>query len=151
MNHVINDHRPPLSLLPWLFIMLFTASAIADQDLTPDQIEGAVKINSEELIALAESNPDLIIIDARISNDRKQGYIEGSISLPDIKTDCETLSEVIKTSETPAAFYCNGTKCGRSIISIKIALACGYNKIYWYRGGFEDWLANDFPYLDIDN
>jgi rhodanese-related sulfurtransferase len=147
----LENHRLPSLLLTWLLMMLFSANANAEQKLTPDQIEGAVKINAEELIALAESKPDLVIIDARISDDRKQGYIEGSISLPNTKTDCDTLSKVIKTSKSPTSFYCNGTKCGRSVKSIKIALACGYKNIYWYRGGFEDWLENDLPYLVIEN
>ena len=38
-------------------------------------------------------------------------------------------------------------KCGRSAKAIVIALQCGYSNIYWFRGGFEEWLSKGYPYL----
>jgi len=35
----------------------------------------------------------LVLIDSRIRADRKEGYIEGSVSLPDIETTCEALAQ----------------------------------------------------------
>ena len=134
-----------------LLLLFVSSSAHAAKEVVPKQLEGAKRINAEELISLAESIAELIIIDARISNDRTYGYIEDSISLPNTKTDCDSLSKNIKTLTSPTVYYCNGPKCGRSVKSIKIALKCGYSNIYWYRGGFEDWKELDYPFVMSDH
>ena len=89
----------------------------------------------------------LVIIDSRISDDRRQGYIEGSISLSDENTDCDSLSLYLQALKSPVIFYCNGPKCGRSARAVKIALACGYETVYWFRGGFEEWQAKNYPII----
>jgi rhodanese-related sulfurtransferase len=114
---------------------------------SPESIEGTTKVTAEEFIDLVEKMPELVIIDSRIPGDRKQGYIEGSLSLPDVDTTCESLSKVISKKDAVSLFYCNGVKCGRSAKAIKIALSCGYTNIYWFRGGFEEWLEKGYPYL----
>jgi rhodanese-related sulfurtransferase len=117
------------------------------EPISPESIKGTTKVTAEELIDLVGEIPNLIIIDSRIPGDRKQGFIEGSISLPDVDTNCESLAKTIAKKTSPALFYCNGVKCGRSAKAIVIAKSCGYNNIYWFRGGFEEWLAKDYPYL----
>lgn len=114
---------------------------------SPEDIPGSVKVTAEGFIDLVDTIPNLIVIDSRIPGDRKQGYVEGSISLPDIETSCKSLATKIPAKDSPTLFYCNGVKCGRSAKAVKIALKCGYKKVYWFRGGFEEWLAKGFPYL----
>ncbi len=113
----------------------------------PESIHGTIKVNAEEFIELVENIPELIIIDTRIRGDRAQGFIEGSINLPNISTTCESLSNIISKKETASLFYCNGIKCARSSKAIKIALDCGYTNIYWFRGGFGEWLDKGYPYV----
>ncbi len=115
--------------------------------ITPEFVTGSTRVNAERFIELVGEIPKLILIDSRIRADRKQGYIEGSQSLPDIKTDCDSLSQHIPRKNAPVLFYCNGVKCGRSGKAVKIAVDCGYNNIYWFRGGFKEWLAKGYPYL----
>jgi rhodanese-related sulfurtransferase len=128
-----------------LTTIIYTATAAAES--SPDSIDGSTLVNAEGFIDLVGKVPDLIVIDSRIPGDRKQGYVEGSISLPDVDTTCDSLAKVILGKGSPTLFYCNGVKCGRSATAIKIALGCGYNNIYWFRGGFEEWLAKGYPYL----
>lgn len=128
------------------FFIVFVSLA-EEKTRSPDNIPGAIKVNAEKLIELAGSIPDLIIIDSRIRSDRLQGYIEGSLSLPDEETDCDSLSALIPKKDHPTLYYCNGVKCGRSVKAVKIALACGYKNIYWFRGGFEEWKNKEYPYL----
>lgn len=129
----------------FICMALLAISAFAEK--SPDTIEGSTKVSAEGFIDLVDSTPDLIVIDSRIPGDRKQGYVEGSISLPDVETTCDTLSKNIPQKTSPTLFYCNGVKCGRSAKAVKVALGCGYNNIYWFRGGFEEWLAKGYPYL----
>ena len=136
------------SLITILFTLLMMAPVYAEDEIkSPERIPGAVKVNAEGVIELAESIPGLIIIDSRIRNDRLHGYIEGSLSLPDEETTCENLAKVIPNQKAPALYYCNGPKCGRSANAIEVALACGYKNVYWFRGGFEEWKAKNYPYV----
>lgn len=148
--------RPSLFRVRFLALLaafLFNQALAADApDLTlskiivPEHIAGVTTLTAEEVIELANSKPDLVIIDARITADRKHGYLEGSLSLPDIKTNCPQLGKIIPGKNTPTLFYCNGIKCGRSVVSIKIAKSCGYNNMYWFKGGFEEWKNKGFQY-----
>lgn len=132
-----------------LSLCLLTAhlSPASENVPAPDALPGTVKVDAEGLIDTIGRVADLVIIDSRIAMDRKQGYIEGSLSLPDTDTDCDSLSLLIKTPATPVLFYCNGPKCGRSVKAIHKAQACGYTSLYWFRGGFEEWTAKGYPFL----
>lgn len=121
------------------------------QDISPQDVAGTVKVSAEEVFSLFEATPGLVIVDSRLadgpSSGRAQGFIEGSVSLPDTRTDCASLARVIPKKDTPALFYCNGPKCGRSAKAIEVARRCGYRRLYWFRGGFEEWMEKGYPYV----
>jgi len=137
------------ALLRLIIFTLFSANAWASNTeiKSPEHIDGVTKIGAEGMIELIDQFENIVIVDSRIPGDRHKGYIESSVSLPDTKTTCTTLAKVIPAKTTPALFYCNGIKCGRSAVAIKIAKKCGYQELYWFRGGFEVWLEKGFPYI----
>ena len=126
-----------------------TAVVRADQRIAPDQVPGVHKVDAAGVIRLADAAPQLVIIDSRIAMDRRQGYIEGSVSLPDIDTSCASLARAVPAKDRPVLFYCNGPRCGRSAVAAEIAHDCGYRSVYWYRDGFEDWKTKGYPYLKL--
>lgn len=134
-----------------LLIPLLLGPALAHgadkPDVSPNDIPGVIKVDAEEALKLVGKLPNLIVIDARIAGDRHHGFIEDSISLPDIETDCHSLARIAPNKNTPLLLYCNGPKCGRSAKSAQKALACGYSRLYWFRGGFEEWHAKDYPVI----
>jgi rhodanese-related sulfurtransferase len=115
--------------------------------IVPDEIPGVTTLTAEGVIEKANRSDRLVIIDARINKDRAIGYIEESLSLPDINTNCTTLSELVADKQTPLLFYCNGVRCGRSVVAIKIAKSCGYKNLSWFRGGFEEWKQKGYQFL----
>jgi len=119
-------------------LIFFCKISFADEYMSPETIDGSTKIDAESFIELAREHEDLVIIDSHIRADRRQGYIAGSISLPDTDTDCTSLLPLMKKN-TPVVFYCNGPKCRRSDRAVAIAKDCGYTNLYWFRGGFEEW------------
>ncbi|MDH5233002.1 MAG: rhodanese-like domain-containing protein [Gammaproteobacteria bacterium] len=133
--------------LTWLLAAGFLASniAVAGKEKTPEFIEGTTRVSAEEVIELVEELPDLVILDARKASDYKKGYIEGAVSLPNTDTNRGTLKTHVKSKRTPIMFYCNGERCGRSVKAAKIALAAGYKRVYWFRGGMEEWEAKGLP------
>ena len=116
-----------------------------DPTISPESIDGTTIVDAEGLIETVTQRPELLLIDARIIADHKAGFIEGSVSLPDIETDCDSLASIVPTLATPILFYCNGIKCGRSARSATIAVDCGYSSIYWFRNGLEEWQEQEFP------
>lgn len=137
-------------------IVLITGGFVTSQaeqlpeELTTE-IKGATRVSAEDIFRLYEKNPDLVIIDSRLatgpSSGRANGFIEGSISLPDTETNCRSLAKTLPKKNSPKVFYCNGLKCGRSVNAIKVALGCGYTNIYWFSGGFDEWLKKGYPYV----
>ena len=120
------------------------------QIIVPEKISGVTTVTAEQLIKILTSENAPLLIDARIREDRKYGYIESSISLPDIETNCDTLNQVSADKSKPLIFYCNGVQCGRSVVSIKVALSCGYHNLSWFKGGFAEWKEKGYQYIKID-
>ena len=133
-----------LDVIFLLFVLFACKNSLADTHISPDEIKGSTKVDAESLIKLAIEHKNLVIIDSRIKSDRRQGYIAGSISLPDTETDCFSLFKLINRKNTPTVFYCNGPKCQRSDNAVRIASECGFTNIYWFRGGFEQWKNKNY-------
>ncbi len=130
-----------------LLTTLIPQTLKATEDELPDTISGTKTINAEELIDLATETESLILIDARLRSDHKQGFIEGSVNLPNTLTSCASLKEFTNDESQPLLFYCNGPKCERSTQAVQIAQSCGYQNIYWFRGGMDEWKKKHYPYI----
>lgn len=134
-----------------LCCLAVTTAPVFSSALTDDESgilpAGVTVIQAEGLIRLARTHDDLIIIDSRTPVDRKIGYIEGSVALPDNQTTCETLSKTNKNLGSPMVFYCNGIKCTRSHRALQLASSCGYSQLYWFKGGYEEWREKRLPVL----
>ena len=115
---------------------------------TPEHIAGTKLVNAEEVINLFDELEDLVILDARTLSDYNEGHIPDAVHLVNTKTNEKSLAMVIANKHSPVVIYCNGVKCGRSVVSAKIAAASGYTKIYWFRGGIEEWRAKSYPIED---
>lgn len=126
-------------------LLVLPGIALAEKKDAPESIEGTTRVSAEQVIDLVEEMDDLVIIDSRIEKDRTGGHIEGAIALPDVETTPEKLAQHIPSKSTPVVFYCNGVKCGRSVAASKMAVAEGYSKVYWFRGGWEEWTEKGLP------
>ena len=115
--------------------------------IVPEKIAGVDTLNAEQVIEKLTSDNPPLLIDARINEDRDYGYIESSISLPDIDTNCDTLQKVNPDKKQHMLFYCNGVQCGRSVVAIKVARSCGYHNLSWFKGGFAEWKEKGYQYI----
>ena len=137
-----------------VFIISATNTAIAETPnldrpkvVVPEMIAGVNTVTAEQVIESLTSESPPILVDARIRKDRDYGYIETSISLPDIETNCSTLKGINADKKKHMMFYCNGIQCGRSVVSIKVARSCGYHNLSWFRGGFAEWKDKGYQYV----
>lgn len=137
-----------LKVLFCLLVFAVSEPGVASEHIDDNGMPlGVAIVEAEDVIRLAQQNRDLIIIDSRTSVDREIGYIEESVSLSDNQTNCETLSKISKRLDRPLVFYCNGIKCARSQRAVRQASVCGYSKLYWFKGGYEEWREKHLPVL----
>ncbi len=135
-------------LLPATNVIAEAAPNLAKPKIiVPEMIAGVETVNAEQLIEQLTSEHPPLLVDARIKQDREYGHIESSVSLPDIKTNCETLDAINKDKNKHMMFYCNGVQCGRSVVSIKVARSCGYHNLSWFKGGFAEWKEKGYQYV----
>ena len=139
-------YRHTLLLFLWFYLSTLSQTVTGNEKIvSPVHIDGTTIVDAAGLIETATQIPELILIDSRIPADHREGFIEGSVSLPDTDTDCDSLAGIVPALTTPLLFYCNGIKCGRSATTAAIAVACGYTRVYWFRNGMEEWQEQEYP------
>lgn len=128
-------------------------------------IETAGELEVLEHIVKGHNAPNkYVLIDARKSAWYNQSTIPTAISIPytdisydvDFPKDFEKLLETLNikkkgigydfTEAKDAMIFCNGNWCEQSARAIRELLKFGYptEKLSWYRGGFQEWLALGF-------
>lgn len=131
MGVVVADERPTpaTSFAPVTVATVRGAAAIP----------GAWPIDAEALRDLLSA--ETVIIDVRPAERRGAGFIDGSVSLPLSEIRAETLLMVVAEKTRPLIFY--GAGDGRAGDAARMALAHGYISVYWFRGGWREWLGKE--------
>ena len=121
---MVREHRPDaarhiesistythtcLLFICFSFALPCQTTTAGDKIISPESINGTAIVDAEGLIEKATQQPQLLLIDARIT----AAHREGSISLPNTDTSCESLARIVAALNAPTLFYCNGVKCGR--------------------------------------
>jgi len=108
--------------------------------------EGIYKVvTSDELLGMLVSRAyDLVVIDARTSEEYQQAHIKGAISIPLelLEKDAKLLSA---PKDAKLVFYCNGINCGKGKQSANIAIAQGYRDVSVYVDGMPVWQEKAYP------
>lgn len=96
-------------------------------------------------------DPNVVVIDGRVTRDFEGGAIPGAINIPYTQAadrlgelGCEPDFEgFICDGEDvkSVALYCNGPWCGQSPAAARRMIEAGFpaEKIYYYRGGMQQW------------
>lgn len=132
-------------LLSCALFLLALGPARADKPLAPEAVEGATRVSAEAVFDLLEKLPGMRIIDSRHAEEYARGHIEGAINLLDTKMQRADLAKLAPRPDTPLLFYCNGERCLRSSNAARQAAAWGYQRIYWFRGGWQEWVDKQLP------
>jgi rhodanese-related sulfurtransferase len=128
-----------------VLILLIPLVARADKPIAPESVPGTIRVAAEQVVELATSLPELVIIDSRFGEEFAKGHIEGAINLVGTDLQREDLARVVPSLDTPVLFYCNGERCIRSSAAAKKAVTWGYRKVYWFRDGWQEWTAKQLP------
>jgi len=120
---------------------------------TPDTLKGVTRVSAEEVAELAKQN--VTIVDTRSQKEFDSEHVRGAVlasylekSLKEVdfdvsKDDFSALKNVPK--DKPVIFFCNGPECWKSYKASRAAVAAGYPKIYWFRGGMPEWRDKHLP------
>ncbi|HON56414.1 MAG TPA: rhodanese-like domain-containing protein [bacterium] len=101
------------------------------------------ELTTEQLYNLLE-NTDYVIIDVRSKLEYLCGCIKNAISTPQRRSD---FSKIPKNKKI--IFYCANIRCNDAKNSAKSAIAQGFENVYVYSGGYEEWLEKKMPITKI--
>ena len=133
-----------ITVIGFALTLGFAPNALADG--APMEIKGAKTVNADTVIELIQKTDNLIIIDNRSPADYEAGHIEGSTRLIDTDITSEAaIAQHVKSKDTPVLFYCNGLKCGRAANAVVKATEWGYQNVYYYALGLEEWKQRELP------
>ncbi len=97
------------------------------------------KIGLEEMRRLA-SDPDVIIVDARLPQDYEAGHIEGSFNVPVGSLDAGTLAALEQRGrDKRVVIYCQSRWCEYDEFTARSLIAAGFTDITLFPGGWRDW------------
>jgi len=109
---------------------------------------GVTPIGELELLEML-TDPEAIVVDSRTPDWFAGGSIPGAVNIPYTQAPdrldelgCEIDFEGFVCDEArPVALFCNGLWCGQSPSAIRRMIAAGYpaEKIFYYRGGMQNW------------
>lgn len=117
---------------------------------TPNSLPGATVVNAAQVRQLVAEGA--VVVDTRSQKEYKTKHIPLAVfvpyhekSLKDVafdpaKDDFGDLAKLNK--DKPTIFSCNGAECWKSYKASKMALAAGFKKVYWFRGGLPEWEAS---------
>jgi len=128
-----------------IFLLTISGSVFAEKPFAPEKLEGTILVDAEAAAELIVNTPNLLIVDSRKEVEYLKGHIQGSVSLLDTEMTLDMLSKYAADKATPILFYCNGERCLRSTRSATKAIEWGYKTIYWFRGGWNEWIEKGMP------
>ncbi len=138
-----------LSLLFFVsYIATFAAAAGSHHDpnyQAPETVPGSIKIDYKEAKNLHDQG--VLFLDVRGGNAYEKSRIANAQNL-DVRSAHFTqknFKHIVGGPTQEVVIYCNGIKCTRSPLAVRKAVKWGYKKVYYFRGGFPDWITNDFP------
>lgn len=117
---------------------------------TPRSLPGAQVPDAAAVAQLLQRGARYI--DTRTDAEFKAGHVPGATLVPyveksakdadyDGKLDQFDLSQLGGNKAAELVFACNGAECWKSYKASRAALAAGFTKVHWFRGGFPEWRA----------
>jgi ABC-type phosphate/phosphonate transport system substrate-binding protein/rhodanese-related sulfurtransferase len=120
---------------------------------TPRVLEGATIVGADQVIQLMKKGA--VLYDTRSEEEYRDKHIRGAKWLPYGEKSAKEAGfdaakdsfEVARAGDkaAPLIFACNGAECWKSYKSCVAALKAGYKQVYWFRGGFPEWVAKGYP------
>ncbi len=114
---------------------------------TPTSLPGAAVVTAADVKRLLAQGA--VVVDTRNDKEFQHRHIPGALHVPyhekslkDVAyearlDDFAGLTRLDKSAAT--IFHCNGAECWKSYKASRAALAAGFARVYWFRGGMPEW------------
>ncbi|WP_161603792.1 rhodanese-like domain-containing protein [Noviherbaspirillum massiliense] len=122
---------------------------------TPNSLPNVTIVTAEQVMDLAAKGA--VIYDTRSPKEYALEHIKGAVAMPyqekslkDVDYDASLDDFSVANSaprQAPAIFLCNGPECWKSYKASRAALAMGFEKVYWFRGGMPEWREKTLPVM----
>jgi len=114
---------------------------------TPTSLPGATVVDAQQVTQLMLQGA--VVVDTRNEKEFNTRHIPGAVfvpyhekSLKDVAYDAaldDFAGLATLDPKKPAVFHCNGAECWKSYKASRAAIAKGFSKVYWFRGGMPEW------------
>lgn len=149
-------HHPwrRVAFLPMVLSLFLVPAQAAPPPDTPLSLKYVTVVTAEEAWAMVQQG--VLIVDTRVAHEYVDERIRGAVSIPygekspaqidfDGRRDRFALDKLPADKSTPVIFYCNAGQCWKSYKACKAAVAAGYTRVYWLRGGIPEWKTKNLP------
>lgn len=115
---------------------------------TPRGLDGAKVVDAAAVKSLLDKGAK--VIDTRNEAEYQAGHIAGAQLVPyveksakeadyDSSVDGFDLTQLGTDRNAELIFACNGAECWKSFKASQSAIKAGFQRVYWFRGGFPEW------------
>jgi len=126
-----------LWLLLW-WLLLPIAVAYAEETSAP-AAEKPMPVDWRALAAMIDTGKPLLLLDNRTKTAYAQGCIPTAVNLPGYLFDQDDVPGLPADRTLPIVCYCSGGHCGVSWYVAERLLDLGYERVFVYDGGVEEW------------
>jgi ABC-type phosphate/phosphonate transport system substrate-binding protein/rhodanese-related sulfurtransferase len=120
---------------------------------TPETLSGATVVSAEQVRELMAKGAPLF--DVRDAKEYTEAHFRAARSVPygekskkeanfDAALDTFRLSGLPEDKQASLILACNGGECWKSYKASVAAIRAGYQKVYWFRGGFPEWKSKGY-------
>lgn len=117
----------------------------------PAFAEDAAVITSDNVKKMIDDKAAFGLVDSRREKDFWEEHIETAVNLPASDTNAQTLAEMFPDVSTKLVFYCQNVKCQASHIASSKAIGAGYQYVYVYTKGIEEWKELGYPTVKMES
>ena len=120
---------------------------------TPNALPGARVVGAPEVQRLIADGA--IVADTRTDKEYKAKHLPGARFVPYVEKSLKDVAYDAKVDDfaslgqldpdKPTVFHCNGAECWKSYKASRAALAAGFSKVFWFRGGLPEWERAGLP------
>ena len=114
---------------------------------TPTSLPGAAVVTAIEVKRLLAQGA--VVVDTRNEKEFQHKHIPGAVHVPYLEKSLKDVAYEPRQDDfaglarldkaVPTIFHCNGAECWKSYKASRAALAAGFAKVYWFRGGLPEW------------
>lgn len=121
-------------------LVFFPVNSYATQP--PNSLAGGTIIDSYDVKRLQKIG-GIRIFDQRNAINYGRGHLPKAEFLPcKNMPNCISLSQLPSNKKNKIIFYSQGITDSKSYQAAKTAIEAGYQNVYWFRGGYTDWVMN---------